>query len=91
LEIDLRASVRRTYRLAGKRLLLLDDSYEGGAESGDWIEVELPDASKLRVQIEGIAWGSAFGAQKPPLTLIVPWGDDPDPAAGASVRGVAPA
>ncbi len=85
----LRATVRRTYRLPGKRLLLLEDSYTGGVEAGERVEVELPGGALTEVAVEGVAWGSAFTAENPPLTLIVPWGDAPDPEPGASVRDVA--
>lgn len=86
---DLRATVRRTYRLPGKRLLLLEDSYEGGVEQGDDVEVALPGGRVVRAKVEGVAWGSSMSADNPPLTLVVPWGDDPDPEPGASVRAVA--
>jgi hypothetical protein len=86
LEFDLRATVRRTYRLPGKRLLLLEDSYEGGVETGDWIQIGLPDGRQLRARIDGVAWGSAYSAENPPLTLICLWNDDPDPPPGSTVR-----
>lgn len=86
---ELRAVVRRVYRLAGKRLLLLEDDYEGGVESGDEVEIDLSGGGSVRVNVEGVAWGSSFGAgPNPPLTLVVPWGDEPDPEDGARVRGV---
>ena len=85
----LSATVRRTYCLPGKRLLLLEDTYEGGVEQGDEVEVALPDGRALRVAVEGVAWGSSFQAVNPPLTLVLPWGEDPDPEPGARVRGVA--
>lgn len=86
MDDELRGRVRRTYSLPGKRLLLLDDDYEGGVESGDEIEVGVGERD-VRVVVESVAWGSAISAS-PPVTLIVPWGDDPDPEAGALVRGV---
>ncbi len=86
MEFDLRAVVRRTYRLPGKRLLLLEDSYQGGIEAGEWVEIGMPDGEKLRAKVEGVAWGSAFSAENPPITLILPWDDAPDPLPGASVR-----
>jgi hypothetical protein len=86
---ELRAAVRRVYRLPGKRLLLLEDTYEGGVEAGDQIEVALPDGRLARAKVDGVAWGSAFGmGRNPPLTLVVLWNDDPDPERGAAVRAV---
>jgi len=86
---ELRAAVRRVYRLPGKRLLLLEDTYEGGVETGDEVEVELPDGRTTRRKVDGVAWGSSFGAgPNPPLTLIVLWGEEPDPERGAKVRAL---
>lgn len=90
MDDKLRASVRRVYRLPGKRLLLLEESYEGGVEMGDRVEVTLGDGRALEVEVDGVAWGSSFGAARnPPLTLVVVWNDaDPEPDEGASVRGI---
>jgi hypothetical protein len=88
VESDLRASVRHIYRLPGKRLLLLDDGYEGGVEAGDWIELSSPAGTTMRVQVDSVAWGSSFKALNPPLTLVCKWGNDPDPEPGSKVRSV---
>lgn len=90
MEFDLRAKVRRTYRLSGKRLLLLDDTYEGGVEGGDWIELTAPSGRTTQVQVESVAWGSAFKASNPPLTLIVEWQEDVDPEPGSTVKTIPP-
>lgn len=88
MDDHLRATVRRTYPLSGKRVLLLEDTYEGGVEAGDVVEVALSPERTVRVTVDGVAWGSSFTKDNPPLTLIVHWGDEPDPMVGASVRGV---
>ena len=85
---ELLATVSRTYRLAEKRLLVLHDDYEGGAEVGDVVSVELPDGRTVNVTVDGVAWGSAFESRNPPLTIIVRWDDEADPVTGARVRGV---
>lgn len=82
------ATVRRTYQLPGKRLLLLEDTYSGGVESGERVEIELPEERRVQVLVDSVAWGSAYRAENPPLTLIVLWGDEPDPPPGSKVRGV---
>ena len=82
--------VQRSYALEGNHVLIIDASYEGEAEIGAWIEVDLPDADPGTAQIKSVAWGSAFDAQSPPLTLVV-HGLSAVPQAGAEVRaGKAP-
>lgn len=90
MDEELRAAVRRVYRLPGKRLLLLEESYEGGVETGERVEVQLPDGRAVEAEVDGVAWGSSFGSgRNPPMTLVVLWSDaDPDPDEGAPVRGV---
>ena len=62
--------VQRSYALEGNHVLIIDASYEGDAEIGTWIEVELAGGSG-QAQVKSVAWGSAFDAQSPPLTLVV--------------------
>lgn len=81
-----KAKVRRAYPLEGKRVLILQDGYEGDVEAGDAVEVVLP-AGAVRGQVATVAWGSAFHAESPPLTIVVT-GLDADPSEGALVRGV---
>ena len=77
--------VQRTYAIEGNHVLIIDASYEGEAEIGAWIEVDLA-GSAGRAQIKSVAWGSAFDAQSPPLTLVVTGlGGLPEP--GSQVRG----
>jgi hypothetical protein len=89
VEDYLRGTVRHTYRLTGKRLILLEEDYVGGAEAGDLVELRLPGDRPLKVVLDGVAWGSAM-ASNPPLTLIVAWEDLPDPPPGSPVRGLPP-
>ena len=64
-----RGVVGRTYVLQGDRVLIMK-SYEGDIEPGDVVEVELP-AGNAPITVKKVAWGSAFNAESPPLTLIV--------------------
>ncbi len=50
-------------------MLVLEEGYEGGIEPGDEVRVLLP-AGELRVRVDNVAWGSAFDADSPPLTLV---------------------
>ncbi len=66
-------------------MLILQEGYEGDVEAGDALEVTMPDGP-ARVQVATVAWGSAFHAESPPLTLVVE-GLDADPVEGAAIRG----
>jgi hypothetical protein len=96
---DFSAIVQRSYALEGQHVLLLEGGYEGDIGQGEWIELAEPAASevsgssgepeaKRRARVASLAWGSAFHATEPPLTLIVEGlaGDPPGP--GTRVRGV---
>jgi len=82
-----KAKVRRAYPLDGKRVLILQDGYEGDIEAGDPVEVALASGA-VRAEIATVAWGSAFHAESPPLTIVVT-GLEEDPAEGTAVRGLA--
>jgi hypothetical protein len=81
-------TIQRSYQLEGNHVVILRESYEGEVEIGDWIAVELPGGDTGRGRVKSIAWGSAFDAQSPPLTLVVE-GLTAVPEANASVRGAA--
>jgi hypothetical protein len=68
------------------RALILDHEYEGEVESGEWLEVILPSGDSTMVQVVSLAWGSAFRADSPPLTIVVQ-GLGEAAADGAEVRG----
>jgi hypothetical protein len=82
-----KAKVRRAYPLDGKRVLILQEDYEGDIEAGDTLEVTMPDGP-AKVQVATVAWGSAFHAESPPLTLVVEGLDD-NPAEGAAISSTA--
>ena len=86
--IGFAAKVLRTYLLEERRVLVLDDGYAGDIEAGDWVEVGLPDGATARGQIATVAWGSAFHAEDPPLTLVVTGLGEVPPEAGAAISGV---
>ena len=77
--------VGRTYVLQGDRVLIMK-SYEGDIAPGDVVEVELPTGNAA-ITIKKVAWGSAFNAESPPLTLIV---DPVDAAIATGSRLLAP-
>ena len=52
-----RATVRQVYRLNDTQLVVLREGYEGDVGPG--------------AKVVDLAWGSAFQATEPPLTLIV--------------------
>lgn len=83
-----RARVARSYVLKGQRVLVLREGYEGDIEVGDRVELDVGGAEPARGIVASIAWGSAFHAEDPPLTLVVDGVADADPVADAEVRGL---
>lgn len=79
-------TVNRSYALDGKRVVILETGYDGDIEQGDLVEI----AGAGQGRVESLAWGSAFDAESPPLTIIV---DGLSAAAepGANVKSVVPA
>lgn len=81
------AKIRRVYRLADTQLVVLEEGYEGDVGPGDRLEVELPGDETARIEVKDLAWGSAFKADQPPLTLIVTGLEEGrEPPAGAPIR-----
>ncbi|HJL16620.1 MAG TPA: hypothetical protein RMH99_13235 [Sandaracinaceae bacterium LLY-WYZ-13_1] len=81
-----RAKVRQVYRLQDTHLLVLEEDYRGDVGPGDRLEIALPSGASARTSVRDLAWGSAFHAQNPPLTLIVDLVEAEEPEAGAVVR-----
>jgi hypothetical protein len=80
-----RGRVRKAYPLGEHRALVFDDQYEGDIESGDRLSVDLGGGASATVEVVSLAWGSAFRADSPPLTLVVNGLDD-EKVEGAEVR-----
>jgi hypothetical protein len=80
------ATVRQVYRLQDSHLLVLEEDYRGDIGPGDRLEIGLPSGRTARTEVRDLAWGSAFHAHNPPLTLIVELVEDEEPQAGAIVR-----
>lgn len=78
------AKVRRSYAMDDKRVLVLEDDYRGEIDVGETVEVVLPDGAR-RAEVATVAWGSAFHADSPPLTLVVS-GLEIDPPPGTVVQ-----
>ncbi len=69
------------------RTVLIIEQYEGEVEVGDAIEVVLEGVTTASKVIT-VAWGSGFGVEATPLTLVVSDLDGERSYAGATVRGV---
>ena len=65
-------TIRQVYRVQATVLLVLEETYSGDIGPGDWVRVgEAPEAAGGAVaRIKDLAWGSAFRAENPPLTLV---------------------
>ena len=85
-EPGFRATVRQVYRLQDTHLLVLQEDYRGDVGPGDGLEIELSSGEIARTTVRDLAWGSAFHAENPPLTLIVDLVGPEEPQAGAIIR-----
>lgn len=88
-KVGFHATIRQVYRLQDTHLLVLHEDYRGDIGPGDRLEVELTNGETARTRVRDLAWGSAFHASNPPLTLIVDLVEPEEPKAGGSVRPVA--
>lgn len=78
-----RATLRQTYALADRQLLILEQ-YEGDVGPGDTLVLTVGETS-VDVRVRDLAWGSAFKADEPPLTLIIDPIEGEQPEGGASL------
>ncbi|MEM9190950.1 MAG: hypothetical protein AAGF12_17325 [Myxococcota bacterium] len=89
-KIDFTGVLERSYVLGSQRVLLFGVGYSGDIETGDWITIEVAGGEST-VKVVNLAWGSAFHAKTPPLTLVVEGLLDHAPEPGAkAVRVPAP-
>ena len=86
MALDFEATIDRTYELEGQRVLVIGRDYKGDVEVGDWVEITLASGT-APARVASVAWGSAFHAEDPPLTLVVA-DFEGVPEDGASVRGI---
>jgi hypothetical protein len=82
-----KARVRRAYSIEKQQVLILE-RYEGDVEVGEWVAVDRPDGTRAIARIASLAWGSAFRADDPPLTLVVEGLKGYEPIGGSEVIGV---
>ncbi len=79
------ARLRQHYRLEEVDLFVLEETYDGDVGPGDKLQIELPAGGTKSFRVHDIAWGSSFGSNNPPLTLIVKGLDGQEPAPGALI------
>jgi len=68
------------------RTVLVIERYTGEVDAEDEVEVFLGE-SKTMSQVVTVAWGSGFGAEPTPLTLVVSGLDETVSYASATLRG----
>ena len=81
-------TVRRAHSIEPGHVVLILERYAGDIDVGDSIAVSY-EGAVTQVRVSNLAWGSAFGKEDPPLTLVVV-GLPPDGKfAGAKLASVA--
>ena len=84
MALGFQGKVRRSYQLGSTYVLILQQGYEGDIEVGDRLDI-----GGTEVDVVSVAWGSAFNAEDPPLTLVVK-GLSRQADQGAAIKGLAP-
>lgn len=84
--VPFEATVRRSKMIEPGRTVLVIERYTGEVDAGDEIEVVLGERATASKVIT-VAWGSGFGAEPTPLTLVVSDLDEAVSYAGATLRG----
>jgi hypothetical protein len=84
--VPFEATVRRSKMIEPGRTVMVIERYEGEIDSGDALEVVLGEA-RTEASVITVAWGSGFGAEATPLTLVVSGLDGDVDYAGATLRG----
>jgi hypothetical protein len=78
-------TVRRSQSLEPGNAVLVMDRYDGDIEVGHVLVLTLGETT-ARVTVATIAWGSSFGYETTPLTLVVRGIDGKTSYAGATLR-----
>jgi len=84
--VPFEATVRRSKMIEPDRTVLVIERYTGEVDAEDEVEVFLGE-SKTMSQVVTVAWGSGFGAEPTPLTLVVSGLDETVSYASATLRG----
>ena len=78
-------TVRRSHVLEPGSTVLIFERYAGDVEVGNPVVVTLGE-TRATATIVTIAWGSSFGYEAPPLTLVVKGLEARESWAGAELR-----
>lgn len=81
--------VRRSHSVEPGSVVLVLERYAGDIDVGDFVVVTLGETKK-RVKVATMAWGSSFGYESPPLTLVVSDLDESVSWVGAELNGEMP-
>lgn len=85
--VDFEGTLERSYVLGEQRVLLFGVGYRGDIETGDWIAIDV-EGTLHEVKVVNLAWGSAFHAETPPLTLVVDGLLEHTPGPGAKAHRI---
>lgn len=82
--------VRRSHAMEPGSVVLVLERYVGDIDAGDFVTVVMGE-TRARVKVVTMAWGSSFGYESPPLTLVVSELDGSVSYVGAELHGEMPA
>jgi hypothetical protein len=78
-------TVRRSHPMEPGSMVLVLERYAGDVDVGDEVVV-VRGGTETRVKVAQMAWGSSFGLEAPPLTLVVTGLDDTLGYAGVTLK-----
>lgn len=81
--------VRRAYSIDAEHVVLVFERYAGDVDIGESLAVTPTIGTSSVACVTSVAWGSAFHADDPPLTLVVAGLKGDAEYAGATVMRVA--
>ncbi|MFO0683616.1 MAG: hypothetical protein U0234_16275 [Sandaracinus sp.] len=76
--------IRRSHVIEPGSVVLVMERYDGDVEVGT-VLVAVHERARIEVRVKTVAWGSAFGVEAIPLTLVVTGLADGVSYAGASL------
>jgi len=83
---NFRGRIVSSKQLRTDRVLMVDPSFDGDVQSGDWIKVPVASEETETVQVLSVGWGSSMHGDAAPLMLLIS-GLEKDPLEGGELVG----